>query len=128
SKRMILLLLLIVPLSAGPLAFFLRKRSAMEAVNVSAFAVELCLALALGARVLRSGPVSFVNGFFYADALSALMVFFSSFVALICSIYAVGYFRHDERSGILEEAGKETKGPLAARKLREYYALTPLFV
>src|SRR5258708_4804246 len=125
---MILLLLLIVPLSAGPLAFFLRKRPVMEAVNVAAFAIELCLAMALGARVLRSGPVSFLNGFFYADALSSLMVLLSSFVALACSIYAVGYFRHDERSGILEEAGKEAKGPLAARKLREYYALTPLFV
>jgi hydrogenase-4 component F len=124
---MILLWLLIVPLVAGPLAFFLRKRSAMELVNLAAFAVLLGLAAALGARVLRSGPVPLWNGFFYADALSSLVVLLTSFVALVCSIYAVGYFRHDERNGVFQE-GEELGGGRAVNKLREYYALTPLFV
>ena len=55
------------------------------------------------------------------------MVLLSAFVALVCSIYAVGYFRHDERSGVLQE-NEELGDRLAAHKLREYYALTPLFV
>ena len=100
---MILLWLLIVPLAAGPLAFFLRRRPAMEAVNLVAFAIVLCLAAALGVQVLRSGPVSLWDGFFYADALSALIVLLTGFVALVCSIYAVGYFRHDERNGVFLE-------------------------
>jgi hydrogenase-4 component F len=124
---MILLWLLIVPLVAGPLAFFLRRRSEREAVNLAAFAILLGLAAALGVRVLRSGPVSLWNGFFYADALSSLVVLLTSFVALICSIYAVGYFRHDERNGVFQE-GEELGGGRAVNKLREYYALTPLFV
>ena len=124
---MILLWLLIVPLAASPLAFFLRRRSIMEAVNLGAFAILLCLAAALGVQVLRSGPVSLWEGFFYADALSALMVFLSAFVALVCSIYAVGYFRHDERTGVFE-GDEEVRGQFAVHKLREYYTLTPLFV
>ena len=124
---MILLWLLIVPLVASPLAYVLRKRHFMEAVNLAAFAVLLCLAAALGVRVLRSGPVSVWDGFFYADALSALVVLLSAFVALVCSIYAVGYFRHDESNGVFRE-GEELGGGPAINKLREYYALTPLFV
>ncbi len=124
---MILLWLLIVPLVASPLAFVLRKRHFMEAVNLAAFAVLLCLAAALGVQVLRSGSVSLWDGFLYADALSGLVVLLSAFVALVCSIYAVGYFRHDESNGVFQE-GEELGGGSAVNKLREYYALTPLFV
>ena len=124
---MILLWLLIVPLAASPLAFFLRRRSVMEVVNLAAFAILLCLAAALGFQVLRSGPVSLWDGFFYADDLSALVVLLTSFVALVCSIYAVGYFRQDERNGIFREK-QELPTTLAIPKLREYYSLTPLFV
>jgi hydrogenase-4 component F len=124
---MILFWLLIVPLIAGPLAFCLRRRSKLEAVNVAAFVVELCLAVALAAQVLRNGPVSLWQGIFYADALSALVVLLSAFVALACSIYAVGYFRHDETSGVLQEAEK-VGGRLSIDKLREYYTLTPLLI
>jgi hydrogenase-4 component F len=124
---MILLALLIVPLAAGPLAFFLRRRNRMEAVNLAAFATLLGLAAVLVAQVLRSGPVSMWDGFFYADALSALVVLLSAFVSLVCSIYAVGYFRHEGGAGVLQEAEK-LGGRLAVDKLREYYALMPLLV
>ena len=124
---MILLWLLVVPLAAGPLAFFLRRRPRMEAVNLVAFGVELCLAVALASRVVRNGPVSYLNGFLYSDALSALTILLSAFVALVCSVYAVGYFRHDEQSGVLQ-AAEQAGGRLARNKLREYYTLTPLFV
>jgi hydrogenase-4 component F len=124
---MILLWLLIVPLIAGPLAFLLRRRPKMEVVNLGAFGIEMCLALVLAAKVLRSGPVSLWNGFLYADALSALMVLLSAFVALVCSIYAVGYFRQDERDGVFQH-DQELVGRFVVHKLREYYTLTPLFV
>jgi hydrogenase-4 component F len=124
---MILVWLLIVPLIAAPLAFYLRRRPKLEAVNVAAFGVELCLAAVLAARVLRNGPVSLWRGILYADALSALVVLLSAFVAVVCSIYAVGYFRHDENNGVLQEAEK-VGGRLSIDKLREYYTLTPLMV
>jgi len=124
---MILLGLLIVPLAAGPLAFFLRRRRAMEVINLAAFAILFGMAIELAAQVLRSGSVSLWDGFFYADALSALVVLLSAFVALVCSVYAVGYFRHEESHGVLE-AAEEVGGRLGVNKLREYYTLTPLFV
>ena len=99
----------------------------MEVVNLAAFAILLGLAAVLVAQVLRSGPVSLWDGFFYADALSALVVLLSAFVSLVCSIYAVGYFRHEEGSGVLHEA-EELGGRFAVDKLREYYALMPFLV
>ena len=99
----------------------------MEAVNLAAFAVLLGLAGTLAFQVLRRGTVSLWNGFLYADALSALVVLLSAFVAFACSIYAIGYFRQDERDGAFQE-NEEAGGRLAIHKLREYYTLTPLFV
>lgn len=124
---MILLWLLFVPLAAGSLAFASGKRPVMEAINVIAFAVLLLLASVMGVQVLQAGPVSLGGGFLYADALSALLILLTTFVALVCSVYAVGYFRHDVRHGAFEEDGEEP-GEVAVYKLRKYYALTPLFV
>ena len=114
---MILLALLIVPLAAGPLAFLLRERRAMESINLVAFATLFGMATVLVAQVLRGGSVSLWNGLFYADALSALVVLLSAFVALVCSIYAVGYFRDEESSGVLQGA-EEASGRLGVNKLR----------
>lgn len=124
---MILFFILIVPLIAGPLSFYLRRRPVMELVNLAAFAVLLALAVVLAAQVLWGGPVALWNGFLYADALSALVVLLSAFVAFVCSIYAVGYFRRDEHDGMFLE-GEALVGRFAVHKLREYYTLTPLFV
>jgi hydrogenase-4 component F len=122
---MLLLSILAVPLAAGALSFAARKRPAMEAINLGAFAVLFLLAVALVARVLRMASISAWNGFLRADSLSALVVLLTAFVALSCSIYAVGYFRDDERNRVFEE---DVLGAVTISKLRKYYALTPLFV
>jgi hydrogenase-4 component F len=97
----------------------------LEAVNVTAFAVTFLLALGVVSQVLRWGAISLWNGFLYADSLSALVILLNASVALVCSVYAVGYLREDERSGALDgEAGGDTAG----FKLRKYYALTPLLM
>ena len=122
---MILAFLLAVPLTGGILSSFARKRAVMEAVNVAAFAITFLLALAVASAVLRSGAISLWDGFLYADSLSALVIVLTASVALVCSVYAVGYLREDERSGALDDdAGSNT----ALFKLRKYYALTPLLV
>jgi len=51
------------------------------------------------------------------DALSALVIGLTGFVALVCAIYAVGYFRRDLSEGRITE-----------KQLRRYYVLTPAFV
>ena len=122
---MLLVALLIVPLAAAGLAYFARTRVAMEAVNLAAFTVILVVALLLGRQVLASGPVALWDGFFYADELSALVILLTASMAMVCSVYAVGYMREDERSGAL---ASDDSGATANSKLRQYYALTPLFV
>ncbi|MGA2435949.1 MAG: proton-conducting transporter membrane subunit, partial [Bryobacteraceae bacterium] len=122
---MLLAALLLVPAATAVAAFFARRRAAMEAVNLAGFGGVFLLALALAARVLNFGPVSLANGFFYADALSALVILLTASVALVCSTYAVGYLRDDQRSGAL---GDDESGAEQIAQLRMYYSLTPLFV
>jgi hydrogenase-4 component F len=122
---MILALLLAVPLAACAVSVLSRRRAILEAVNVAAFGLTFLLAVAVASEVLRSGAVSFWDGFLYADALSALVILLNALVALVCSVYAVGYLREDERSGALD--GEEGSHG-AADKLRMYYSLTPLLV
>jgi len=111
---MILLALLAAPFAAGVLSGLARKRTQMEAINLAGFVATFLIAIAIAAEVLRAGSVSLWAGFLYADALSALMMLLNSAVALICSVYAVGYLR----DGHVDDLGY----------LRKYYVLTPLFV
>jgi hydrogenase-4 component F len=99
----------------------------MEAANLLAFVAVMGFAVTLVVRVLREGPVSLWNQVLYADALSALVVLLTAFVALVCSIYAVGYFRDDEENAMFLER-EDVLGELAEYKLRKYYSLAPLFV
>jgi len=122
---MLLPTILIVPLAAGALSFVARRRRLMESVNLVAFAALFILAVALVGQVLRAGVISGWNGFLHADSLSALVVLLTAFVGLVCSIYAVGYFREDERNQVFEGG---SAGAIAGSTLRKYYALTPLFV
>lgn len=114
---MTLTLLLLVPLMAGLLSLCLSSRLAWERLNLLAFAIVALLSLLLGFDVARYGKVSALNGFLRADSLSALVIALTAFVALVCAIYAVGYFRRELREGRVAEA-----------HLRRYYVLTPLFV
>src|SRR5579864_1941435 len=122
---MILLFLLITPLAAALLSSLARKRPAMEAINLAGFAVTFVSAFLLAERVLHQGPVSLWDGFLYADHLSALVILLTASMALVCSVYAVGYIREDERSGALTAEGN---GATVSAKLRKYYTLTPVFV
>src|SRR5690348_1149167 len=114
---MILVLILVVPLAAGLLCLVCGSRAWWERLNLGAFAAVAGLAAAIGLEVGRRGRVSALNGFLQADALSALVIGLTAFVALVCSIYAVGYFRHDQKSERITE-----------KQLRHYYVLTPIFV
>jgi hydrogenase-4 component F len=114
---MTLILLLLIPLLGGLLCLATRTRGSWERVNLLAFALLVPLALKVGADVLKHGTVSALDGFLRADALSALAIGLTAFVALACAVYAVGYFRADARAGKITDA-----------QLRRYYVLTPLFV
>jgi hydrogenase-4 component F len=122
---MLLIALLFVPIATAVASFLARRRAAMEAINLAGFAAIFLVAVALAARVLAAGTVSLANGFFYADALSALVILLTASVALVCSTYSIGYLRDDQQSGAL---GDDASGKEQTAQLRMYYTLTPLFV
>jgi hydrogenase-4 component F len=114
---MTLLLLLLFPLVAGLLCLATRSRAGWERLNLAAFAAVAALSAKIAVDVATQRQVTALNGALRADALSALVVALTAFVALVCAVYAVGYFRREEHDGRVTRA-----------QLRRYYALTPLFV
>src|ERR1039458_1767822 len=122
---MLLIALLLIPVATAAASFFVRRRAAMEAANVVGFGIVFLAAVALGAQVLARGTVSLANGFFYADALSALVILLTASVALVCSTYSIGYLRDDQQSGAL---GDDLTSVEQLALLRMYYSLTPLLV
>jgi hydrogenase-4 component F len=114
---MTLVVLLLIPLAAGLLCLATRSRVAWERLNLVAFASIAALSLKVVSDVINRGPVTALDGFLRADALSALVIVLIAFVTVACGIYAVGYFRRDQRDGRIQEG-----------QLRRYYVLTPLFV
>jgi hydrogenase-4 component F len=114
---MLLTLLVAVPLLTGLVCWRVGGRAVLERLNLLAFAVVAAMAVWLGADVLARGTVEAFGGFLRADALSALVVGLTAFVALACGVYAVGYLRAEELAGKIN-----------ARLLHRYYVLTPVFV
>jgi hydrogenase-4 component F len=113
----VMTLLVLVPLAAGLLCWPLRRRGAWEWVNLVAFAMNAGLAAWLSLEVLAKRAVEAGDGFLRADALSAIVLDLTAFVALVCGIYAVSYLRTEERDGKIN-----------SRLLHRYYVLTPIFV
>jgi formate hydrogenlyase subunit 3/multisubunit Na+/H+ antiporter MnhD subunit len=93
---------LFLPLSAGLLCLARARAIWWERLNLLAFAIVAGLAAGLGLEVAalgEQGAVTALGGFLRADALSALVIGLTAFVALVCAIYAVGYFRRDLQRG-----------------------------
>src|SRR6266487_2450378 len=110
-------LLVLVPLLSGLVCWPLRERAVVERLNLLAFAIVAAMAVWLGAEVLAHGTAEAFGGFLRVDALSALVVGLTAFVALVCGVYAVGFLREEERAGKIN-----------ARLSHRYYVLTPMFV
>ncbi|MGA3080034.1 MAG: proton-conducting transporter membrane subunit [Terracidiphilus sp.] len=125
---MLLLALLLIPVATAAASYFARRREEMERINLAGFGVVFLAAVALAAQVLARGTASLANGFFYADALSALVILLTASVALVCSAYSIGYLRDDQRSGALGDDASGLEQIAQIAQLRMYYTLTPLFV
>jgi len=112
-----LIFLLLAPLAEGLICLLLRSRLLMERVSIASAVINFVLAVIVARHVGRYQTMSVLNGFLFADAMSALVVLLTAFVALMCAFYAVSYLRAD-----LEQAR------ISSGRLKEYYTLTPLFV
>ena len=115
---MLLTSILLVPLVVGLLCLFARPRAVMEAPNIAGFVAVLVLGVKLFQSVLgqNGGAVTEWGEFLRADALSVWMVLLIGLVSLSSSLYAVRYFRNDQAAGVV-----------SARRVREFYVLTPVF-
>src|SRR5262249_54708199 len=113
----LLILVVLVPLLAGVVCWPLRERVVIERINLLAFAILAGLATWLSAQVLSNGTLEAWGSSLRADALSALVVDLTAFVAGVCGIYAVSYLRAEVRAGKIN-----------SRLLHRYYVLTPIFV
>jgi hydrogenase-4 component F len=114
--------LLAIPLAGAAAVFFARRRFVLELVYGTGAGAALLSSVFLAAQVLSGGPVSFFNGFLYADALSALVTLLTCLVWALSAPYTVGYLRGPQPS-----AG-ESPAQLGIRDLRLYYTLSLLFV
>jgi hydrogenase-4 component F len=112
---MLLLAILLVPLVVAAICAAAKSRPLLEGLNLVGSGVLSVLAAALMTTVLRQGSLTAVREVLHADALSAMVVGLTAFVGLVTSIYAVGYMRHDERSG-----------RITATQIHRFYTLTPL--
>ena len=114
---MTLILVVLIPLLAGLLCLAVNSRHWWERINLLAFGVVCPLAILLAIDVGRARQVTALGGFLRADALSAIVIGLTAFVAVVTGIYAVGYFRDDLKQGRVTED-----------HLRHYYVLAPIFV
>ena len=117
--EMSILAVLAIPLLASALTVAMSSPRRMEMVYLPSAVASFVAALWLAAEVVTHGTVFWLDGFLYADSLSALMVLLTSFVYLITAPYAVGYFRHDEKYAEKDQIfGESNDGPTSRAKLR----------
>lgn len=114
-------LLLLVPFAAAAATFFLRRQRWIEMTHLGSAAAVFVSAALLARDVVATGPVGFFEGFFYADALSALVTLLTGMVYLAVAVYSIGYFR-----GPASPGGDSVA--LGADELRKHSALTHVFV
>jgi len=112
-----LILLPLIPFLSGLLCLLVQSSDWWERVNLACFALVAGMAAGLGLRVAHGSEVTALDGFLRVDALSALVIGVTAFVAFVSAIYAIGYFRRENADGRITE-----------RQMRLYYVLTPLFV
>ena len=110
--------LLIIPVVAILLFAFSNNRM-QHIVSLSASVLLIVIGALLTRDVMRFGKVAYLSldGFFYVDALSIIVLDIVLIIGLMTSIYSVGYMEEEIKRGRID-----------AGKLRIYYILTYAFL
>ncbi len=111
--------ILAVPLAGAAATFAGRRRAWIELIYCGGAGAVLVASVFLAAAVITGGPVSFLNGFLYADALSALVTLLTAVVWAVSAPYTVGYLRGPQPAA--------SPAHLSLRDLRLYFTLSHLF-
>ncbi len=110
-------ILLGVPFAGSILCALSPGRRALESISIATTGVTFLASLVLARGVLQTKVLSSPNGFFYADALSALLALIVAGSALATAVYSIGYLRAHLEAG-----------NLTVKQLRLYYPLLNIFL
>jgi hydrogenase-4 component F len=118
---MLLTILLLIPLLASGICLIAPGRRWLEVASTISATTVLVLAGIATQQVTRSGHISELADWLYADALSIITVLVIAIVSFTTALYSVGYLREDMR----EQDVTQGEG---LRHLKRYYVLFNLFV
>ncbi|MGH2442542.1 MAG: hydrogenase 4 subunit F [Chloroflexota bacterium] len=110
-------LLLVIPALAGLICGLTRRRGVMDAVTLVAGTALLIVGVFIAVQVLDHGAISDFGGFFYADALGAVVILVVVVVAFTTSVFSIGYMRYQNSEAVL-----------GTRRVYGYYVLFHAFL
>lgn len=115
-----LILLPVLPLVTS-LLFWVVKESTktINLINITGSAALFAVSLANLGTVLAQGKITsgILGGIFYIDSLNGLILFTTTLVSLLISIYSVGYMNEEHKRSVVNTS-----------RFRLYYSLLHLFV
>ncbi|MDX9872740.1 MAG: hydrogenase 4 subunit F [Clostridia bacterium] len=112
------LLLILIPVIASGLFWTTGSRKKLHIINVAGSLALLLAAAAVTIRLQNAGVITYsiLNGFFYIDALNALVLDITAVVSFLVSLYSVGYLNSEY------PAAEDLK------RIKLYYSLTSAFI
>ncbi|MBP2651005.1 MAG: dehydrogenase (quinone) [Firmicutes bacterium] len=113
--RDLICIALALPLAAGIITMFFKQKSAIKTVNIFFSLCTSSVLLWLISRIAIEGP--FKSGWFYVDALSAILLLVVAILSLTATLFSASY---------MERELAEEKIKFSA--LKRYYALLQLFI
>jgi hydrogenase-4 component F len=114
---MLPLLVLMIPSLTGLLCFILKHKQIIEWVHCIGSTLTSLATLLLVRQVVLGGTLIHGAGFFYIDALSAIVIAIIAIVGLTAALHSIGYIRHELKEGVIDHA-----------QFRHYYFWYHLFI
>ncbi len=114
---MILLWMVLTPVVTGLVCGVTRQQRIQEIFHLIGSVATFVLVLFVVWDLAQCGSITAMNQFFYADALSAIVLLIVGIVSFTASLHSIGYMQKEVVDGHLHDT-----------QLRSYYALLHLFI
>ncbi|OPY34452.1 MAG: F(420)H(2) dehydrogenase subunit L [Methanomassiliicoccales archaeon PtaU1.Bin124] len=112
---MMIELILLLPLIAAAISYFVKQQHVAEAVSMLSGVLQFILALLIAVDVMQNGAIQY--GLWYADELSVFMLVIITFLGSMAVAYSFSYIGHDRE-----------EHEISGLQLRRYYLLLQLFL